>query len=180
MSDLFLAVGGAAWLGVLTAVSPCLMACNVAAITFIARRVGNPKHALLSGLFYVAAWERAAKNPETIFPNEAYGAVRAFDPLTGDKKWEFKIEDAVFWRGVLTTASDLLFTGTSGDFYSDRARWPLVNGYFYALDARTGEVLWKFGLTDSVQSPPMTYAIGDKQFVAVASEDTLFVFALRQ
>ena len=54
MIDLVLAAGGAAWLGVLTAVSPCLMACNVTAITFIARRVGNPRHAFISGLFYVA------------------------------------------------------------------------------------------------------------------------------
>ena len=53
MSELALAAGGAFWLGVLTAISPCLMATNVAAITFIARRVDEPKYALLSGLFYV-------------------------------------------------------------------------------------------------------------------------------
>ena len=53
MAEFVLAAGAAFWLGVLTAVSPCLMACNVAAITFIARRVGDPKHALFSGLFFV-------------------------------------------------------------------------------------------------------------------------------
>lgn len=41
------------WYGVLTAVSPCLMATTVAAITFIARRVDKPKYVLASGLFYV-------------------------------------------------------------------------------------------------------------------------------
>ena len=54
MSELALAAGGAFWLGVLTALSPCLMATNVAAITFIARQVGEPKYALMSGLFYTA------------------------------------------------------------------------------------------------------------------------------
>lgn len=54
MSDFALATGAAFWFGFLTAVSPCLMATNIAAITFIARKVNDPKYALLSGLFYIA------------------------------------------------------------------------------------------------------------------------------
>lgn len=54
MSDFALATGAAFWFGFLTAVSPCLMATNVAAITFIARRINDPKYALLSGMFYIA------------------------------------------------------------------------------------------------------------------------------
>jgi cytochrome c-type biogenesis protein len=53
MSDFSLAIGAAFWLGFLTAISPCLMATNVAAITFIARKVNNTRYALLSGLFYI-------------------------------------------------------------------------------------------------------------------------------
>ncbi|HIA47022.1 MAG TPA: sulfite exporter TauE/SafE family protein [Candidatus Hydrogenedentes bacterium] len=53
MSEFALAAVAAFWLGVLTAVSPCLMATNVAAITFIARKVNEPKYALLSGMFYI-------------------------------------------------------------------------------------------------------------------------------
>ena len=41
-------------------------------------------------------------------PEEGYGAVQAFDPKTGETKWEFKMTD-VTDSGVLTTASDLLF-----------------------------------------------------------------------
>ena len=33
---------------------------------------------------------------------EGYGAVRAFDPKTGERKWEFKMND-ITWAGVLTT-----------------------------------------------------------------------------
>jgi alcohol dehydrogenase (cytochrome c) len=135
-----------------------------------------------SGLLYVSAWERPnhGRGPEAGVKRKAYGAIRAFDPQTLTKKWEFRIDDAVFWRGVLTTASDLLFTGTWGDFYSDPADARRVDGYFYALNARTGDVLWKFGLSGSIQSPPITYAIDGRQYVAVAGGNTLFVFALRE
>ena len=54
MSEFALAAGAAFWLEVLTAISPCLMAMNVAAITFIARKVNEPKYALLSGMFYIS------------------------------------------------------------------------------------------------------------------------------
>lgn len=54
MTDYTLAIGAAFWLGFLTAISPCLMATNVAAITFIARKVNDTRYALLSGLFYIA------------------------------------------------------------------------------------------------------------------------------
>jgi cytochrome c-type biogenesis protein len=53
MNELALAAGGAFGLGFSTAISPCLMATNIAAITFIARKLNDPKMALLSGLFYI-------------------------------------------------------------------------------------------------------------------------------
>jgi hypothetical protein len=46
------AAGAAAWLGVLTSISPCLLATNVAAISFIARKVVRPRYVIASGLFY--------------------------------------------------------------------------------------------------------------------------------
>lgn len=48
----WLALGTALWLGVLTSISPCPLASNVAAISFIARRVGSTRQVLLSGLLY--------------------------------------------------------------------------------------------------------------------------------
>ena len=56
----------------------------------------------------------------------------AIDPQTGQKKWTFEQFD-VTDSGILTTATDLLFTGGR-------------EGYFYALDARTGAELWKASL----------------------------------
>lgn len=44
----------AAWLGILTAISPCPLATNVAAISFIGRQMGNRIAIFLSGLLYTA------------------------------------------------------------------------------------------------------------------------------
>ena len=97
------------------------------------------------------------------------------DPQTGDRKWEFRMDAVAFRVGVLTTASDLLFAGASG-----LGPTHLVNGNFYALDARSGNLLWRMALPGSVESGPMSYAVGGKQYVAVAAGNTLFAFALRQ
>ena len=96
---------------------------------------------------------------------EGYGVVRAFDPKTGVRKWEFKMAD-VTGSGVLTTASDLLFAGGR-------------EGYFWALDARTGAELWRANLGGPVDSGPMTYSVNGRQYVAVSAGNSLFTFALR-
>lgn len=48
----WLAIGSAFWLGVLTAISPCPLATNIAAISFIGRHVGNRRAVLGAGLLY--------------------------------------------------------------------------------------------------------------------------------
>ena len=98
--------------------------------------------------------------------DEGYGAIRAVDPNTGDRKWEFKMAD-VTDAGILTTATDLLFSGGR-------------EGYFFALDARTGQPLWKATVGGVVASGPMTYSVGGRQYVTVAAGSSLFCFALRQ
>ncbi|HNT36094.1 MAG TPA: aromatic aminobenezylarsenical efflux permease ArsG family transporter [bacterium] len=52
MMELLLAVGTSFWLGILTSVSPCPLATNIAAISFVSRRIGNPSRVFLSGLLY--------------------------------------------------------------------------------------------------------------------------------
>jgi cytochrome c-type biogenesis protein len=49
---LWLAIGSALWLGILTSISPCPLATNIAAISFISRGVGSTRRVLLSGLLY--------------------------------------------------------------------------------------------------------------------------------
>lgn len=52
MESLWTAFGAALWLGVLTSISPCPLATNIAAITYIGKRVDRPSRVLWSGLAY--------------------------------------------------------------------------------------------------------------------------------
>jgi alcohol dehydrogenase (cytochrome c) len=94
-----------------------------------------------------------------------HGAIIAIDPNTGEKKWKFAMTD-VTDSGILTTATDLLFAGGR-------------EGYFHALDARSGAVLWKTSLGGQVASGPMTFQVDGKQYITVAAGHSLFTFALR-
>ncbi len=52
MSAYFLAVLSALWLGVLTSISPCPLAMNIAAVSFISRRISRTRRVFFTGLFY--------------------------------------------------------------------------------------------------------------------------------
>jgi alcohol dehydrogenase (cytochrome c) len=103
----------------------------------------------------INTWTEAAGN----------GAVVAIDPATGQQKWKFDTVDVID-SGILTTASDLLFVGGR-------------EGYLHALDARSGNLLWRANLGGQIAAGPMAYQIGDKQYVAIASGHSLYAFALR-
>jgi cytochrome c biogenesis protein CcdA len=52
MDSLFLSAVSAFWLGILTSISPCPLATNIAAISYIGKRVGSPQNVFLSGFLY--------------------------------------------------------------------------------------------------------------------------------
>jgi len=83
------------------------------------------------------------------------GVLRAMDPATGKIVWEYK-NKAPLWGGVLTTAGNLVFTGTP-------------EGYLKAFDAKTGEELWKFQTGSGVVGCPITWEQDGEQYVAVLS-----------
>jgi alcohol dehydrogenase (cytochrome c) len=156
----------------------------------------SPSYSPRTGLFYIPSWENyktvfrkvpgpdsdgrptysvqprsaipGVNRPQTISWTEedGYGVVRAIDPRTGEKKWDFKMSD-VTDSGILTTATDVLFTGGR-------------EGYFYALDATSGALLWKATVGGAIFAGPITYSVAGKQYVAVASGNSLFAFALKQ
>jgi glucose dehydrogenase len=70
-------------------------------------------------------------------------------------KWEFTMTD-ITWGGVLSTATDLVFSGGR-------------DGYFFALDGRTGALLWKAPVGGQVNAGGMSYAVNGKQYVAIAA-----------
>jgi len=148
-----------------------------------------------TGLFYVTAWEDyhtnyftweqeyeagksytggGARGPIPSIrrepfikwgPEWGYGVVRALNPVSGEKVWDYKMRD-VSDAGILTTASDLLFSGNR-------------EGYFFALDAKTGKELWKKYLGSQVAASPITYTVDGVQYVSVAAGHSLFTFGLK-
>ena len=52
MAELMFATASALWLGVLTSISPCPLATNIAAISYVGRRVDNARQVFLTGLLY--------------------------------------------------------------------------------------------------------------------------------
>ena len=83
-----------------------------------------------------------------------------------DHPGQYSLEAIATGSGILTTATDLLFTGGR-------------EGYFYALDARTGALLWKASLGGQIVNGPISYAVDGKQYVAVISGNSLLAFGLR-
>jgi len=68
-------------------------------------------------------------------------------------------------RGAMTTAGGLVFIG---DYH----------GYFLALDAKSGKLLWRFQTGAGIYAPPVTYTFEGKQYVAVSSGSVVMAFAL--
>jgi alcohol dehydrogenase (cytochrome c) len=51
-------------------------------------------------------------------------------------------------------------------------------GSFEAVEAQSGRALWHFNTGQQISASPMSYAIGDKQYVAIAAGSNVFSFAL--
>jgi alcohol dehydrogenase (cytochrome c) len=141
----------------------------------------SPSYSPRTGLLYVAAREGGSvyfigdaeyKEGEqfngggfrSVPGEQEWGAVRAFDPATGTLKWEHRIFSPP-WAGVLSTAGDLVFHGTS-------------EGQFFALSASSGKPLWRFQTGGAARSNPMSFARDGKQYIAMAMGNALWVFGL--
>jgi alcohol dehydrogenase (cytochrome c) len=138
-------------------------------------------------LFYISVWENTSttylKGEEPpdfhdgssftgVFPRggatgeDIFSSVVAMDPNTGERKWTHRLPSPSTEAGIMTTASNLLFSG-------DR------DGNFYALDARDGKTIWQTNVGRSISAGPMTYMVNGKQYVSIQSGTSLFTFTLR-
>jgi alcohol dehydrogenase (cytochrome c) len=85
------------------------------------------------------------------------GEFVAFDPVSGERAWVYRPESgAPMTASALATAGGLVFGGTA-----DRQ--------FFALNSATGELLWQTRLNGDVSGAPVSYELGGKQYIAVAS-----------
>ena len=97
----------------------------------------------------------------------AYGALRAIDPATGERKWEFRYLTPST-AGLLTTASGLIFSGDA-------------EGNLLALDSRDGKLLWRYQMGAAMHgTSPTTYMLDGRQHVLVPAGTTLTAWALPQ
>ncbi|PYO41007.1 MAG: PQQ-dependent dehydrogenase, methanol/ethanol family [Gemmatimonadetes bacterium] len=86
--------------------------------------------------------------------NGNLGAFIAWDAGRGRRVWEIR-ERYPVWSGVLATGGDVVFYGT-------------LDGWFKAVDARTGHLLWRFKVGSGVVGNPISFTGADgKQYVAV-------------
>ncbi len=107
------------------------------------------------------AGERIRDDPEM----PLYGALRALNPATGERLWEFRYPDPST-SGLLTTASGLIFSGDS-------------DGNLLALDSRSGELLWRYQMGSPMHgTSPITYMLDGRQHVLVPAGTTLTAWAL--
>jgi PQQ-dependent dehydrogenase (methanol/ethanol family) len=87
-------------------------------------------------------------------PGGHRGVMTAWDPVARRAVWEIR-EDLPLWSGALATAGDVVFYGT-------------MDGWFKAVDARTGKLLWRTRLNSGIIGMPMTYKGPDgHQYVAI-------------
>jgi alcohol dehydrogenase (cytochrome c) len=95
----------------------------------------------------------------------SYGVLRAIDPTTVERRWEFKYPTPTM-AGVMSTSSGVVFAGDN-------------EGNFIAFDARTGKSVWSYSTGSPIWgAAPMTFMVDGRQHVIIGSGTTVTAFAL--
>jgi alcohol dehydrogenase (cytochrome c) len=143
---------------------------------------GSPSYDPATGFFLVSVREACAtytsvtKSP---VPGEGFtgggvevdpkvgepGFVRALEATTGARKWDFPLHIGSSATGVVGTAGGVVFASSN-------------DGNLIALDSKTGKYLWHYYTGAKIITSPISYAVGGKQYVAIASQSAIFVFGL--
>ena len=110
---------------------------------------GNMQANYISGTPYVGADVKMYAGP-----GGNRGVFTAWDPINHRKVWEIK-EDLPLWSPALATGGNLIFYGT-------------MDGWFKAVDARNGKLLWQFKAGSGIIGQPISYRGPDgRQYIAV-------------
>jgi alcohol dehydrogenase (cytochrome c) len=126
-------------------------------------RIGEPEPEPGTGIYYLGGAGMASEY--LVYPDKSYySSVQALQPETGEAVWEYRVEPKST-SGLLSTAGNLVFGGTA-------------KGVFFALDATTGEELWRLNLGARIHAAPISYTVGGEQHVTIAAGNALFTFGL--
>jgi alcohol dehydrogenase (cytochrome c) len=105
----------------------------------------------IAGTPYVGAEVRQGPGP-----GGNMGVFEAWDVVAGKSIWSIK-ERFPVWSGALATAGGVVFYGS-------------MEGWFKAVDAKTGDVLWQFQTGSGIIGQPTTFKAPDgHQYVAILS-----------
>ncbi len=105
----------------------------------------------ISGTPYVGAEVKMKPGP-----GGNRGTFTAWDPVQRKPVWEIR-EDLPLWSGAVATAGDVVFYGT-------------MDGWFKAIDARSGKLLWRQKLPSGIIGQPISYRGPDgHQYIAILS-----------
>jgi glucose dehydrogenase len=128
-----------------------------------------------TGLFYVQASDYPMRFLDSegkfatfqrLDPEQRRGTFSAVDVATGKIRWQRKSDDHLAYGGALATAGDLVF-------YSEKS------GDLLAVDAETGERLWRYRLESKQEAgPPVSFTVDGAQRIGVTVHDGLTVFGL--
>jgi alcohol dehydrogenase (cytochrome c) len=119
--------------------TPTLELCNEVTATNEPPKEGN---GFMNGAFKVA-----------LAPNRTYYShLDAWDPVTGKRAWSYPYK-YILLASVLATAGDLVFSGDP-------------EGFFFALDARTGAKLWSYQTGAGHRGSSISYSVNGRQYVA--------------
>lgn len=118
-----------------------------------------------AGRQYIGRGRSAAPAARRTDEPEPSAGVKALDPETGRTMWDFKLPQSSLQNGVMATAGGVLFAASR-------------DGNLIALDAQTGTSLWRYQTGGNMRASPMSFAVDDRQYVAIASGDTIYCFAL--
>jgi alcohol dehydrogenase (cytochrome c) len=142
----------------------------------------SPSYSPRTELFYVMAFDGEAEyfirddtydegqiflgggSQSTGPTDKSVSAVRAIDPRTGARRWEYQVQPRST-AGILSTAGDLVFSGS-------------VDGYVYALDAVNGRELWHIAVGGRIHAAPISFAVNGKQYVTIAAGNVVYTFGL--
>jgi alcohol dehydrogenase (cytochrome c) len=143
----------------------------------------SPSYNPATNLFYVMALENCNiffAHPQTFEKGQTYYATGTNQPPgehaqkillalsvpDGKPVWRYpQTGRGDSWGGTLTTAGGLLFVADDA-------------GSLEALEAATGRPLWHFNTGQTFRGSPMTYAVNNVQYVAIAAGSDLFTFTL--
>ncbi len=141
----------------------------------------SPSYSPGTGLFYVSVRQMGSvyfKSDVEFEPGEPFlgggeqalsgddasGAVRALNALTGERVWNFDLLSPP-WAGVMATAGGLVFGGSN-------------EGDLFALDAASGKARWNFYAGAGARSNPMSFGIDRKQYIVIPAGHVVYVFGL--